>query len=190
MPSRLFVGNLPYEATEAELRQHFAQVAPVSRVFIPLDRETGKARGFAFIEFAEAAHAAAAIQQLHQKPFKDRPLVVNEARPSEPRPGGGAPRPGPDRGPSRSPGFPPRERTPIGSGEDAAPARRAPSRPRRRGAKRGFWEDGPKKEPIPEKRRGQILGEVDEFDETEEVEADVEFDDFATALDEESEEEE
>ena len=85
MPSRLFVGNLPYDATEVELKAHFAQAGPVSRVFIPLDRETGRVRGFAFIEFPDSAHAAQAIQQLNQQPFKDRPLVVNEARPSEAR---------------------------------------------------------------------------------------------------------
>ena len=90
MANRLFVGNLPYEATEEDLRVHFEQVGAVSNVFIPLDRETGKPRGFAFVELADPSHAASAISQLHQKPFKDRPLVVNEARPSEARPAGGA----------------------------------------------------------------------------------------------------
>ena len=111
MPSRVFVGNLPYDATEGEIREHFSEVAPVSRVFMPLDRETGRPRGFAFVEFAEDAHASSAIQQLHQKPFKDRPLVVNEARPSEGRPSGGF-RPGGASGggsapyrPQSRPGF-------------------------------------------------------------------------------------
>ena len=108
MPSRVFVGNLPYEATKGEIRDHFSEVAPVSRVFMPLDRETGKPRGFAFVEFAETEHADLAIQKLHQKPFKDRSLVVNEARPSEGRPSGGVRPGGPSGGgsaPSMKPAF-------------------------------------------------------------------------------------
>ena len=192
MASRLFVGNLSYDATEAELSAHFAQAGPVSRVFLPLDRETGKPRGFAFIEYDDGAHAAAAIRQFNQKPFKDRPLVVNEARPSEARPSGPgargpAPRgPGSGRppGPGRPPEGPSRS---FDSGESgAAPRRASPSKVRRRGGKRSFWEDGPKKEPIPEKRRSQILGG---FDDEEDESLDVEFDDFATGLpDEEGDE--
>ena len=107
MGSRLFVGNLPYDATEEELTHHFAQVGPVSRVFLPLDRDTGRPRGFAFIEFPSSEHAAEAIQRLNQQPFKERPLVVNEARPSESRPAGGSSggsgyRPPPGPSPPRS----------------------------------------------------------------------------------------
>lgn len=184
MASRLFVGNLPYEATEAELSAHFSQVGPVSRVFIPLDRDTGKPRGFAFIEFDDSGHAAAAIEQLHQKPFKDRPLVVNEARPSEARSSGPASRPPAARGPAT--GRPPasaRSFDAPGAGEGGrAPASRrfGPPKPKRRGAgKRSFWEDGPRKEPIPEKRRGQLLGG---FEDDEEEDVEVDFDDFATSL--------
>ncbi len=185
MPSRLFVGNLPYEATEDEIREHFSQVAPVSRVFMPLDRDTGKPRGFAFVEFAEPEQSSAAIEQLHQKPFKDRPLVVNEARPSEGRPSG------PPRGARPAGGGAPprpqsRERTSMGGAPDGAPARPSPSRPRRRGGKRSFWDDSPKKEPIPEKVRGQILSGYDDDVEDEE---EIEFENFATSLPEIDEEE-
>ena len=179
MPSRVFVGNLPYEATEDEIREHFSGVAPVSRVFMPLDRDTGRPRGFAFVEYAEAEQATAAIEQLHQQPFKDRPLIVNEARPSEGRPSGGA-RPVRPGGGGSVPFRPQtRERTTLGGSPEGAPPRSpSPSRSRRRG-KRPFWEEGPKKEPIPEKRRGQILSGYDDVDEDEE---EIDFENFATGL--------
>jgi cold-inducible RNA-binding protein len=175
MSNRLFVGNLPYEATEADLRHHFEQVGAVSNVFIPLDRQTGKPRGFAFVELADAAHAASAIEQLHQKPFKDRPLVVNEARPSEARPSG--PRPnGPSTG---TPMVRPRERTTVVDTSDR-PVRRAPAPKRRKGGKRSFWEEGPRKEPIPEKRGGRIFAN---YEDPEDEGEDVDFENFATGLD-------
>src|SRR5436190_23570211 len=80
MSVRLFVGNLPYDATEDEIRQHFSVVGNLSYVSIPLDRETGKKRGFAFVEFADATQAQEAIRQFNNQPFKGRPLAVNEAR--------------------------------------------------------------------------------------------------------------
>ena len=185
MPSRVFVGNLPYEATEGEIRGHFAEVAPVSRVFMPLDRETGKPRGFAFVEFVGADDAALAIQKLHQKPFLDRPLVVNEARPSEGRPSGGV-RPGGPSGGSSAP-FRPQSR-PGGGPPPAgdAPRNATPSRSRRRGGKRPSWEEAPKKEPIQEVRRAQMFGGQDVDDEDEE---EVEFENFATSLPEDDDEE-
>jgi len=189
MASRLFVGNLPYEATESELSAHFSGAGRVARVFMPLDRDTGKPRGFAFIEFDDPSHATAAIQQFNQKPFKDRPLVVNEARPSEARgPASGPRSPGRPSG-GRPAGGPPRslDGPSAETGKPSVPRRSAPSKPRRRGGKRSFWEDGPKKEPIPEKRRSQLLGG---FDDGEEDGSDVEFDDIATSLpDEENNEE-
>jgi len=99
---RLFVGNMPYGATEADLRSHFATVGEPSQVVIPVDRETGRPRGFAFVEYLERPAAEAAVQAFNQQPFMGRSLSVSEARPREergpggPRPGGGgfAPRPG------------------------------------------------------------------------------------------------
>src|SRR5206468_12516978 len=102
MSVRLFVGNLPYDATEEEIRQHFSRVGNLSYVSIPLDRETGKKRGFAFVEFADAQQAQEAIRQFNNQPFKGRSLAVNEAREREagPRPAGGGfrPSPGPSTG--------------------------------------------------------------------------------------------
>src|SRR2546425_6618223 len=80
MPVRLFVGNLPYNATEAELREHFSEVGPISYLSLPTDRETGQPRGFAFVEFNDQAQAEEAIRRFNNQLFKGRPIAVNEAR--------------------------------------------------------------------------------------------------------------
>jgi cold-inducible RNA-binding protein len=110
---RLFVGNLSYATTEADLRTYFGTVAAPSQVVLPVDRETGRPRGFAFVEFQDRGHAEAAIQKFNGQPFNGRPLAVSEARaredrgPGGPRPAGGGfsgPRPGGFSGP-RPGGF-------------------------------------------------------------------------------------
>jgi RNA recognition motif-containing protein len=114
MPVRLFIGNLPYSATEAELREHLSSVGEPASVVLPVDRETGRPRGFAFVDYADRAVAEAAIKKFDQALFKGRGLAVSEARPREergpggPRPGGGfgGPRPGGPGGFSRPPGGP------------------------------------------------------------------------------------
>ena len=93
MAVRLFVGNLSYATTEADLRAHFGAVAPPSQVVLPVDRETGRPRGFAFVEFIDRAHAEDAIQRFNGQVFNGRPLAVSEARAREDR-GPGGPRPG------------------------------------------------------------------------------------------------
>jgi cold-inducible RNA-binding protein len=90
---RLFVGNMPYGATEADLRSHFATVGDPSQIVIPVDRETGRPRGFAFVEYQDRALAEAAISRFNQQPFMGRSLSVSEARPREERPAGGFSRP-------------------------------------------------------------------------------------------------
>jgi hypothetical protein len=100
---RLFIGNLPYGATEADLRAHFASVAEPSHVVMPVDRETGRPRGFAFVEFADRPVAEQVIKRFDQQPFQGRNLAVSEARAREDRPPG-APRPGGFSGP-RPGGF-------------------------------------------------------------------------------------
>lgn len=94
MAVRLFVGNMPYGATEADLRAHFATVGDPSQVVIPVDRETGRPRGFAFVEYNERPLAEAAVVKFNQQPFMGRSLSVSEARPREERGPGGPPRPG------------------------------------------------------------------------------------------------
>src|SRR6516165_10886948 len=139
MSVRLFVGNLPYDATEEEIRQHFSVVGNLSYVSIPLDRETGKKRGFAFVEFADAAQAQEAIQQFNNQPFKGRPLAVNEARAREagPRPAGGGFRPSFGPRPSGPPGS-----RPMGpSMRPPAPDFSDPGADRDRPARRNFGPD-------------------------------------------------
>jgi RNA recognition motif-containing protein len=81
MGRRLYVGNLPYSTNETDLRELFASAGAVDTVSVVVDRETGRARGFAFIEMATDEDAQSAISKLHDQPFGGRPLTVNEARP-------------------------------------------------------------------------------------------------------------
>ena len=189
MAVRLFVGNLPYDATESEIRQHFSSVGNLSYVSIPLDRETGKKRGFAFVEFADAQQAQEAIRQFNNQPFKGRSLAVNEARAREagPRPPGGfrpglpPPRPGgpPMRGGHTEFADPaavdPRSDRPARKnfGPDAKPARNRSQRFKPEGGKKAFKE----------KFTGQIFGAEDE-DEGQ----DPDIDNFATGLEEDEKE--
>src|SRR6187399_2720367 len=80
---------MPYGATEADLRAHFSGVGAPSQVVIPMDRETGRPRGFAFVEFLDRGMAEQAIERFNQQPFMGRSLSVSEARPREERPAGG-----------------------------------------------------------------------------------------------------
>lgn len=89
MAVRLFVGNMPYGATEADLRAHFSGVGAPSQIVIPVDRDTGRPRGFAFVEFTDRAMAEEAINRFNQQPFMGRTLSVSEARPREAGGGGG-----------------------------------------------------------------------------------------------------
>jgi RNA recognition motif-containing protein len=97
---RLFIGNLPYGASEADLRAHFSAIAEPSHIVMPVDRETGRPRGFAFVEFAERDKAEEVIKRFDAQPFQGRNLAVSEARAREDRPprppggGYGGPRPG------------------------------------------------------------------------------------------------
>src|SRR4051812_22391713 len=166
MSVRLFVGNLPYDATEDEIRSHFSTVGNLSYVFVPIDRETGKKRGFAFVEFADEAQAKEAIRQFNNQPFKGRPLAVNEARARDasapPRP------PRPPMGFNRGPAGPtfsepgamenPRSDRPSRKnfGPDAKPAR---SRSQK------FKPDSAKKS-YKERLTGQIFGPEDEDEPT------------------------
>jgi RNA recognition motif-containing protein len=89
----VFVGNMSFQTTEAELRALFEPFGQVTRVHIAMDRETGRARGFAFVEMPNDAEAAKAMQGLDGKEVGGRALKVNEARPKAAG-GGGGPRGG------------------------------------------------------------------------------------------------
>jgi RNA recognition motif-containing protein len=179
MPVRLFVGNLPYDATEPDLREFFSSIGPLSTVIIPVDRETGKRRGFAFVEFSDAAQAAEASRRLNNQPFKGRNIAINEARAKESRsdsgsssrPGGAMRSAGAIRSPR--PGFAPRpsfgsseftpdpmesgrtaraERRSRNFGPDAKPTRKRKPHYDQKG------EMGGRKGPIRERAGGQFFG--------------------------------
>ncbi|HEX9822589.1 MAG TPA: RNA-binding protein [Methylomirabilota bacterium] len=97
MSAKLFVGNLSFQATEEDLRELFAQAGNVETVRIITDQFTGRPRGFGFVEMATKEEAQKAVEMLNGRLFRDRNLVVDEARPQPQRSGGGAGRG--DRGP-------------------------------------------------------------------------------------------
>ena len=89
MAKKLYVGNLSYGMSESELQSVFQPFGTVESVQIIIDRDTGRSKGFGFVEMGSSEEAAAAIQALHDKEIGGRKLIVNEARPREERPGGG-----------------------------------------------------------------------------------------------------
>ena len=89
MSTKLYVGNLPYQTTESDLQALFESTGPVSTINIVRDRTTGQARGFAFVEMADADGARRAIAELDRHEYGGRNLTVNEAKPMAPRSNGG-----------------------------------------------------------------------------------------------------
>jgi cold-inducible RNA-binding protein len=192
---RLFVGNLAYSTTEADLRTYFGAVAPPSQVVLPVDRETGRPRGFAFVEFIDRAHAEQAIQRFNGQPFNGRPLAVSEARAREDRGPGGPPRPG---GYSSGPrpggsGFAPRPPgsfsgpRPFDGGGSSAPGGAAgrsrnfgpDAKPQRGGSAKGKKKgDDKPRGPIPMKNTGRSFS-LDDVDAPDEALPDI--DDIATS---------
>jgi hypothetical protein len=99
MGKRLYVGNLPFSVRDADLEQAFGAFGTVTRASVMMERETGRSKGFGFVEMGTDEEALAAIEGMHGQALAGRNLVVNEARPLEPRPdrggfGGGGGRPG------------------------------------------------------------------------------------------------
>jgi len=183
MPVRLFVGNLPYNVTEAELREHFSAAGSVSYLSLPTDRETGRVRGFAFIEFIDAAEAEEAIRRFNNQSFNGRPISVSIARAKEDRPPADrsnrptttrptVPRLGlneeSDVGRSLEPGNKPgRDFGPDASSQAQRNKKKNTPRPER----------GPKG-PMREKVRGQFFGGDDDYDDDYDDDLDEDVDDF------------
>ncbi len=172
MSVQLYVGNLAYDVTEAELREFLSGAGTPGFVRMPTDRTTGKPRGFAFVEWSDAAQAQEAIRRFHQQVFKGRPLVVNEARPREE---GGAPRAsafaqgGQPAGPGSSDRGPRPDQPTRTFGADAPPRGK-----RRSKGHSSKGERGPKG-PIRERGGGQFFaGGVDDSQEDQGVD-DVPF---------------
>ena len=201
LPVRLFIGNLPYGASEADLRAHFAAIAEPSHVVMPVDRETGRPRGFAFVEFADRAVADQIIKRFDAQPFQGRNLAVSEARAREDRPpgsrppGGGFGGPRPTGGgfaprPPGGGGFAPRPSggfggprpggpggpSPGGGGRDRSANFGPPAPPKRLRGKKGQQQEHRPRGPIKEKTGGRIY----DVDDLEEGEA-VEFENLATS---------
>ena len=89
MSKKLYVGNLPYTVTESDLEELFGQVGAVDSARIITDRDTGRARGFGFVEMASDDEADKAIEKFNEYELEGRQLTVNEARPRQDRGGGG-----------------------------------------------------------------------------------------------------
>ena len=94
MGKKLYVGNLPFSATEQALQSKFAAIGAVDSAKIIMDRETGRSKGFGFVEMADEDGAQNAINSLNGADFEGRAMIVSEARPQAPREGGGGGRGG------------------------------------------------------------------------------------------------
>ena len=88
MGNKLYVGNLAYSVRDESLQAAFGQFGTVTSAKVMMDRETGRSKGFGFVEMGSDAEAQAAINGMNGQALDGRPLVVNEARPREERPGG------------------------------------------------------------------------------------------------------
>jgi RNA recognition motif-containing protein len=88
MGNKLYVGNLAYSVRDDDLQQAFAQFGTVSSAKVMMDRDTGRSKGFGFVEMGSDAEAQSAINGMNGQALDGRALVVNEARPREERPGG------------------------------------------------------------------------------------------------------
>lgn len=115
MGNKLYVGNLPYTVGDSDLQQTFSHFGAVSSAKVMMDRESGRSKGFGFVEMGDDAQAQAAIGALNGQPLAGRNMVVNEARPMEARPprsGGGGFGGGGYSGGGNDGGF----RSPYGNG--------------------------------------------------------------------------
>jgi cold-inducible RNA-binding protein len=88
MGNKLYVGNLPYSFRDSDMEQAFSQYGQVTSAKVMMERDTGRSKGFGFVEMSSEAEAQAAIQGMNGQQVGGRGLVVNEARPMEPRSGG------------------------------------------------------------------------------------------------------
>ncbi len=88
MSSKLYVGNLSFQTDETSLQQMFAEFGSVTSAKIIMDRDSGRSKGFGFVEMSSSSEAQSAIEKMNGQEVEGRALTVNEARPQEPRSGG------------------------------------------------------------------------------------------------------
>ena len=88
MGKKLYVGNLSYSVSDDSLQQHFSEFGTITSAKVMMDRDSGRSKGFGFVEMSSDAEAQAAISGMNGKSVDGRDMVVNEARPMEPRTGG------------------------------------------------------------------------------------------------------
>src|SRR5262245_38874647 len=157
MGIRLYIGNLPFNVTEEELREYFSIIGPLSYLSLPTDLETGKQRGFAFVEFKDRAQADEAIRRFNNQSFKGRSLSVSEARPRNESPRGAPTRPSLSR-PGPTAGAEPADPPGSKPGRNLGPDK--PSRHGRGRAKGEFKTERGPKGPMREIVRGQFYGEI------------------------------
>lgn len=180
MTVRLFIGNLPYSTSEVDLRELFGAVTDPAHVLLPVDRDTGRPRGFAFVDFTDRETAEEIIRRFNGHVLNGRPIAVSEARAREDRPSG--PRPGP-----AGPGFgggPPRPSGPPPPRERSGPPRRERSGGAGRSRTQWASEKGPRG-PIKVRTVGRL------YDDDEDVSVDEslkDFDDPATSQPDDDEE--
>jgi cold-inducible RNA-binding protein len=175
MPVRLFVGNLSYDVTESDLREFFSPIGSLSSVIIPMDRESGNPRGFAFVEFSDQEQADEAFRKLNNQPLNGRNVAINQARARESRPWPG---PRSNDGSSRSGSIPRSSHRSSDIGIDPMENER-PGRSERRNRHFGTdgkpggkkkqrhgskGESGGRKGPIRERSGGQFFGDIDDED--------------------------
>lgn len=172
MSARLFVGNLPFDVTEAELRDLFSPVGPLSYVFLPVDRESGKKRGFAFVEFGDETQAAEALRRFNDQLFKGRPLALSQARAKDPRSSGRSTQ-------HRIPRLPDSFDSPPSLG-DAVPRRERRGRDDTKrhakpGSRNSRFDGAAKRGPRRERAGGRVFGlDADDFEDVDDTYEEVE----------------
>jgi RNA recognition motif-containing protein len=156
----VFVGNLSFDVTREELIEAFNEAGRVVDAKVPTDRETGRPRGFAFVEFEDEESVQRCVEQMHGKDMKGRPLRVNEAEDRPPRPAGGS---GFSRGPgpgSRGPGAGPRP-SPGYSAEPPPDFPPAFEKDDRGGGRNKRFSQKPSKRRSSRRRRDQVADDED-----------------------------
>jgi RNA recognition motif-containing protein len=162
MGIRLYVGNLPFNVTEENLREHFSAIGTITYLSIPIDRETGKGRGIAFLEFKDRAQADEAIRRFNNQSFQGRSITVSEARARDESKRASAPPRPPISRPTATAGPEPADTPGHKVSRDFGPDKS--SRRGRNKVKEGFKAERGPKGPMREVVRGRFFDQIDDDD--------------------------